>query len=113
MRQAMAHAGINQKELVKRTGLPQSTVSSALNRGNGSSDTPAYAAACGVQALWLASGEGEMLGTTSEAQPQQDMPPRLRAALATVAGLLRTIPEDQWGNALMDIAEVLQKGRRL
>ncbi len=41
-----------------------------------------------------------------------DMPQRLKAALATVASLLRSIPEDQWGDALMDIAEVLQKGRR-
>jgi phage repressor protein C with HTH and peptisase S24 domain len=55
---AMAHAGINQKELVKRTGLSQSTVSSAINRAKGSTDTPAYAAACGVSALWLATGQG-------------------------------------------------------
>lgn len=41
-----------------------------------------------------------------------DMPQRLKAALATVASMLRSIPEDQWGNALMDIAEVLQKDRR-
>lgn len=46
-------------------------------------------------------------------QSADDMPERLKAALATVAGLLRSIPEDQWGNAVMDIAEVLQKGRRL
>lgn len=46
-------------------------------------------------------------------QGADDMPERLKAALATVAGLLRSIPEDQWGNAVMDIAEVLQKGRRL
>ena len=113
MRLAMAHAQINQKELVKRTGLPQSTVSSALNRANGSSDTPAYASACGVSALWLASGEGNMLEIAADTSQQDEMPLKLRAALATVAGLLRTIPEDQWGNALMDIAEVLQKGRRL
>lgn len=57
---AMEYAGINQKELVKRTGLKQSTVSSAINRSKGSSDTPAYASACGVAALWLSIGDGEM-----------------------------------------------------
>lgn len=46
-------------------------------------------------------------------QSTDDMPERLKTALATVAGLLRSIPEDQLGNAVMDIAEVLQKGRRL
>ena len=70
MRLAMAHAKINQKELVKRTGLAQSTVSSALNRSNGSSDTPAYAKACGVSALWLATGEGNMM----DAQPEPSQP---------------------------------------
>ena len=57
---AMAYAGINQKELVKRTGIKQSTVSSAINRSKGSSDSPAYASACGVSALWLATGQGRM-----------------------------------------------------
>ena len=57
---AMEYAGINQKELVRRTGLKQSTVSSAINRSKGSSDTPAYAVACGVSALWLSIGDGEM-----------------------------------------------------
>lgn len=52
-------------------------------------------------------------GWNKPAPSADDMPDRLKAALATVAGLLRTIPEDQWGNALIDIAEVLQKGRRL
>lgn len=106
---AMAHAGLNQKELVKKTALSQSTISSAINRGNGSSYTAEFAKACGVNAHWLATGEGNM----SQAESPGEMPERLKAALATVAGLLRTIPEDQWGSALLDIAEVLQKGRRL
>lgn len=105
----MLHAGLTQKDLVKKTGLSQSTISSAINRGNGSSHTAVFAKACNVSAHWLATGEGGML----QAEDDSEMPARLKAALATVAGLLRTIPEDQWGNAVMDIAEVLQKGRRL
>jgi hypothetical protein len=46
-------------------------------------------------------------------QSTDDMPKRLKAALATVAGLLQSIPEDQLGSAVMDIAEVLQRGRHL
>lgn len=61
LKKAMAHAKLNQKGLIAATGLKQSTVSSAMNRSVGSSDTPAYAAACGVSALWLATGDGEML----------------------------------------------------
>lgn len=76
MRLAMAHAKINQKELVKRTGLAQSTVSSALNRSNGSSDTPAYAAACGVSALWLATGDGDMVDQSTESQSAAPGAPR-------------------------------------
>ena len=66
LKKAMAHAKLNQKGLIAATGLKQSTVSSAMNRSVGSSDTPAYAAACGVSALWLATGEGEMLIPTGE-----------------------------------------------
>jgi transcriptional regulator with XRE-family HTH domain len=58
---AMKHAELSQKELIKATGIAQSSVSSAINRGSGSADTPKYALACGVDALWLATGEGEML----------------------------------------------------
>jgi transcriptional regulator with XRE-family HTH domain len=75
LRNAMAHAKINQKELIAATGLKQSTVSSAMNRSVGSSDTPAYAAACGVSALWLATGEGEMLITAEEHKPKQHLAP--------------------------------------
>lgn len=55
LRQAMHHAGLNQKGLISKTGLSQSTVSSAMNRSNGSTDTATYAIACGVNADWLAT----------------------------------------------------------
>jgi len=47
-------------------------------------------------------------------QPKsEEMPERLKAAVATITALLRTLPEDQLGNAVMDIAEVLRRDRRL
>lgn len=105
----MFRAGLTQKDLVQKTGLSQSTVASAINRGSGSSHTALFAKVCNVNAHWLATGEG----AEEQAESADDMPERLRAVLITVAGLFRTIPEDQWGNALMDIAQLLQKGRRL
>ena len=58
---AMKHAGITQKELKARTGLAQSTLGSAMNRGNGSTYTALLADACGVSATWLATGKGSMI----------------------------------------------------
>ena len=68
----------------------------------------------GVNAAWLASGTEPMIGpqTTKPDDPFSDLPDRLKATLGTIAGLFNSIPEDEWGNALLDIAEVLQKGRR-
>lgn len=105
----MFRAGLTQKDLVQKTGLSQSTVASAINRGNGSSHTALFAKICNVNAHWLATGEG----TEQQSEVAEDVPERLRAVLMTVAGLFRTIPEDQWGDALMDVAQVLQRGRRL
>lgn len=59
---AMDHAGLNQKALVEKSGLPQSTISSAMNRGEGSSFTVRIAYACDVTPLWLEANIGEMLG---------------------------------------------------
>lgn len=61
LRAARKHAGYSQVELSKLTGIAQSTISTAEREGNGSADTPVYAKACGVDAHWLATGEGEML----------------------------------------------------
>lgn len=47
-----------------------------------------------------------------EPDPLADAPERMKAALTTVMGMLTKVPEDQWGNALMAFAELLQKDRR-
>jgi len=60
LRQARKHAGLNQTAAAKKTGIPQSTISTAERLGNGSGDTPIYAKAYGVSAHWLATGEGVM-----------------------------------------------------
>jgi len=67
LRQARKHAGLNQVQLAKQTGLAQSTISSAERLGNGSTDNAVYAKACGVSAHWLETGVGEMLPATATA----------------------------------------------
>lgn len=61
LRAARKHAKLTQNKLSEITGIPQSTISTAENLGHGSAETTVYAMACGVNAHWLASGEGEML----------------------------------------------------
>jgi len=67
LKQARLHAGLNQVQLGKVTGISQSTISTAERLGNGSTDTAAYAKACGVSAHWLETGQGEMLPATAAA----------------------------------------------
>lgn len=61
LKAARKHADLTQKEASDRTGIPQSTISTAERQGHGSGDTPVYARVYGVSALWLATGEGEMV----------------------------------------------------
>lgn len=60
LRMARRAANLTQAELSEKTGIAQSTISTAEREGAGSADTPIYAQACGVNALWLAIGEGEV-----------------------------------------------------
>lgn len=64
LRIARQHAGLTQKELVEKTGniCSQENISK-LERADatGSEYTAQFAHACGVRAMWLASGSGPML----------------------------------------------------
>lgn len=68
LKAARKHAGFTQERLRDITGVPQSTISSAERDGHGSAETPVYAKACGVSAMWLATGEGEMI-----AEPMREL----------------------------------------
>ena len=83
LRAARQLADLTQGELSKLTGIPQSTISTAERLGNGSSETPVYAKACGVDAHWLATGEGEMVPTNAPPSIKfnmgDDQPPLVHA----------------------------------
>lgn len=60
LKHARKQAGLTQMQLSSKTGIAQSTISSAETEGLGSAETPMLARACGVNAYWLATGEGDM-----------------------------------------------------
>lgn len=64
LRTVRLEAKLTQNELSAITGIPQSTISTAEREGNGSAETPVYAKACGVNALWLAKCEGDKYPST-------------------------------------------------
>lgn len=100
LRAARKHAGLTQVELGKRTGIAQSTISTAEREGAGSADTPVYAKACGVDAHWLATGEGEMLAG-SAARPAGSIPvnqTRVRSVFVVGRGNGGLMPERIWSD---------------
>ena len=63
LKAAREHAGLTQEQLRLKAGIAQSTLAAAEAKGHGSRKTPQLATACGVNAHWLATGEGYMLDT--------------------------------------------------
>lgn len=66
IRAAREHAGLSQKALADAAGISQSNISQLENinsANSGSAFTAQIAHACGVSAIWLATGEGQMLVT--------------------------------------------------
>jgi len=140
LRQARKHAGLNQVQLAKQTGLAQSTISSAERLGNGSTDNAVYAKACGVSAHWLETGEGEMLPATATVNitapsptlvatgsssnqpiatvvPAQaainNVSPELAEQCRSVMAMLATLPDDPVVRfqVLGQLAEIIAKAR--
>lgn len=65
LRAARKHAKLTQVQLAKAVGMSQGSLSEAELSAAGSSFTPQLATACGVNAHWLATGEGQMLGSSA------------------------------------------------
>jgi len=125
LRQARKHAGLNQTQLAKKTGLAQSTISSAERLGNGSTDNAVYAKACGVSAHWLETGDGEMLATTGTAAltppppsvtasaTNQAVAPWLTEQCRSIMAMLATLPDDPVirFQVLGQLAEIVARAR--
>ena len=63
LRAARKYAKMTQIAASKASGIPQSTISTSERESHGSSETPVYARLYGVDAHWLATGEGTMIAT--------------------------------------------------
>ncbi len=69
LRAAREHAQLTQNQLSQKTGIGQSTISTAEREGAGSKETPTYATACGVDVFWLANGTGDMVPSAGMQAP--------------------------------------------
>lgn len=105
LRQARKHAKLNQTAAAKKTGIPQSTISTAERLGNGSGETPVYAKAYGVSAHWLATGEGEMAAQEAHS-PAPDIQPTqtLESHLRGLSGYLAQLSEKGRVSAKLELA---------
>ena len=101
LRAARLHAKMTQVEASKASGIPQSTISTSERESHGSSETPVYAKLYGVDAHWLATGEGEMLPAGGRVEPSNivALPPSRRIVdtldeLQAVVGQLSPLLQD-------------------
>lgn len=85
---ARTRAGLSQTAAAKAVGMSQAAYGAAETTGQGSTKTAQLAALYGVNADWLATGTGEMLGPVGTSTPQQ--PDELEHALRVLARLLST-----------------------
>lgn len=97
---ARTHAGFTQPQLAKMAGMAQSTYAGLEVRGQGSSYTAQIAAACGVRAEWLASGDGLMVDTSA-----------LLPEVAQVAQDIQALPYDKRREVLSLCRELIKLSR--
>lgn len=95
LQQARRHARLTQKQLAARAGMSQGTLSELETNGQSSGMTTQLAAACGVDAHWLATGMGDMLPDSG--QPRLGLSP---AAHPVMLDKYTVVPTISW-EALM------------
>lgn len=92
--QARKHAKLTQHGLSAATGIKQSTIAEMEVSGQSSLMTPQIAKACGVDAYWLATGDGSMLERQAESD-EKDEEGRLADALAVLVETLQRADKDK------------------
>lgn len=90
--QARKRAGLTQKELAPKVGMSQSNLSELETVAHESGKTAQIAHVCRVDAYWLATGEGDMLGdlpptSALTLREPPSLPEALPVVLARLAGL--------------------------
>ena len=70
------NAGLSTRALADLVGCPQSTLATAELSGGGSTYTARIARACGVNAYWLETGEGEMVDGPQASNESESTGPR-------------------------------------
>lgn len=89
---ARKHARLTQVQLAKAVGVSQSSIGEAEKKGLGSSYTPQIAVVCGVDAHWLATGEGQMVPDATQPMPGG---PRLSAHALLLAECFDMLKDSQ------------------
>lgn len=90
--QARKHARLTQHGLSAATGIKQSTIAEMEVSGQSSLMTPQIAKACGVDAYWLATGEGAMLINDGTAELSESE--KIQSALDVLSKVLTNADED-------------------
>jgi transcriptional regulator with XRE-family HTH domain len=83
---ARKHAKLTQTAIAKLVGMSQSGYAEAETTGLTSTYTAQLAAACGISAQWLATGEGSMLSDGANPKPEME---QLAAALGVLTKALQ------------------------
>lgn len=94
---AMERAKVTQEDLAKAAGCSQSTIGE-LYKANSSKFAAQFAAALGVQAQWLATGEGPMLSAEQT----------LSREAVEIAAALDKMPAKQRAWTLRNIKDILE-----
>ena len=94
VRTARKNAGLSQAALARAVGVSQGTVSEMETLAHSSTVTAQVAVACGVNANWLATGEGEMLEVG--ASVQQDVSSWRDISNVLLVGCNTQVPRLEW-----------------
>lgn len=112
VKKARNHAQLTQKELAPLVGMSQSNLSELETVAHESGKTVHLAVACGVNPIWLAMGDGEMLDPLIVKQqsplPHAKSPP-LAAALSAVAQILSGLNGTHLGMAKAGLHELIER----
>jgi transcriptional regulator with XRE-family HTH domain len=90
LKRAREHAQLSQSELGRRIGKSAQAIQyleDPKNAAQGSKETPRIAQECGVDAVWLSNGRGEMLAHSGVREPMADYrikPPDLARAIGAL-----------------------------